>query len=198
MERQPETTKTIGQAIDELIRALGSLDVGSRMTAIRAASEHLKIPLFQTAPAALPLAVDTEPPAPGGQPPSPQIVDIKSFRNKKQPSSANEMAGVVAFYLSELAPEAERKSEVQTEDMVRYFKQAGFPLPKRSQMLLTNAKNAGYFDSGGTGRYKLNAVGYNLVAHSLPRAASGVTAPKQPRKRHATSRGPKTKKTKGA
>ena len=35
------------------------------------------------------------------------------------------MAAIVAFYLSELAPEAERKAEVQTEDMVKYFKQAG-------------------------------------------------------------------------
>jgi hypothetical protein len=32
-----------------------------------------------------------------------------------------------------------------------------------------NAKNAGYFESAGGGRYKLNTVGYNLVAHNLPR-----------------------------
>lgn len=198
MEKQPDTTKTIGQAIDELIRALGSLDEGSRMTAIRAASEHLKIPLFEATPVASQPAAGVVPPAPGGQPPSPQIVDIKSFRNKKQPSSANEMAGVVAFYLSELAPEGERKSDVQTEDMVKYFKEADFPLPKRSQMLLTNAKNAGYFDSGGTGLYKLNAVGYNLVAHSLPRAGGEASAPRKPRKLHGKGRGARTNKAKRA
>ena len=39
-------------------------------------------------------------------------------------------------------------------------------------MTLTNAKNAGYFESVGEGKFKLNAVGYNLVAYSLPKSGS--------------------------
>jgi hypothetical protein len=58
------------------------------------------------------------------------------------------------------------------DDMIKYFKQAGFTLPKKPQFLLVNAKNAGYFDSAGTGKYRLNPVGYNLVAHNLPRSQS--------------------------
>ncbi len=196
MEKQPDTPKTIGQAIDELISALGSIDSGSQITAIRAACEHLNIPLFDSSsPAPTPAAVDVLPPI-GGQQSSPRITDIKSFRNAKQPSSGNEMAAVVAFYLAELAPEAERKSGVQTEDMVKYFKQAGFPLPKKPRMLLTNAKNSGYFDSGGAGGYKLNPVGYNLVAHNLPRAAGSVPTPTRRRKPKATSRKTATNRTK--
>lgn len=35
-------------------------------------------------------------------------------------------------------------------------------------MTLTNAKNAGYLDAAGDGKYKLSSVGENLVAITLP------------------------------
>jgi len=78
------------------------------------------------------------------------------------------MAALVAYFLSDLAPESKKKSTVTTKDMETYFKIAGYRLPKALQQLLGNAKNAGYFDPVGTGEYKLNAVGYNLVVHNLP------------------------------
>jgi hypothetical protein len=34
--------------------------------------------------------------------------------------------------------------------------------------VLIDAKASGYFESASRGEYKLNAVGYNLVAHNLP------------------------------
>lgn len=173
MEKNSEAPKTLGHAIDEIIHALSSLDETARVTAIRAACEHLKIQP--------PEGFEVKPPAPSGSGgPSVsgtltpgRIVDIKALRQEKQPSSANEMAAVIAFYLSELVPQSEKKQEVQVEDVVRYFKQAGFPLPRVPKQLLANAKNAGYFDGGKGGVYKLNPVGYNLVAHNLPRASSG-------------------------
>ncbi len=185
MDNDSATPKTLGQAIDEIVHALGPIDGPSRITAIRAACEHLKVRFSEVA------ATDTssntvDSSLTGSQAPGLKVSDIKSFRNERQPSSANEMAAVVAFFLSELAPEGERKSEVQTEDMVKYFKQAGFPLPKTPRMLLTNAKNSGYFDSGAAGGYKLNAVGYNLVAHNLPRV-TGTTAVVVPRRRPRTA-----------
>lgn len=195
MEKQSATPSTIGQAIDELIRALGSIDAESQLTAIRAACEHLKIPLFDSAPPSLASPAVGATPSLGSQQPPPRITDIKSFRNAKQPTSANDMAAIVAFYLSELAPADERKSEVQTADMVKYFKQAGFPLPKQPRMLLSNAKNSGYFDSSGTG-YKLNPVGYNLVAHNLPRKAGEAPTPGRRRKPKTVNRKAKTKRTK--
>jgi hypothetical protein len=120
-------------------------------------------------------------------------VDIRTFKEEKQPSSAMEMAATVAYYLSELAPLPERKSEVQVEDMVKYFKQANFPLPKSPQFLLVNAKNAGYFDSIGSGNYKLNTVGYNLVAHNLPRDDGLKSGGRVPKKRRTTAAKRKTK-----
>jgi hypothetical protein len=95
-------------------------------------------------------------------------IHIKEFKLQKNPKSASEMSAVVAYYLANLLPQADRKDRITARDIDTYFKIAGFPLPK-SDMTLVNAKAAGYFDSMGNGAYRLNAVGHNLVAHSLPR-----------------------------
>ena len=79
------------------------------------------------------------------------------------------MAAVAAYYVAEHAPDDERSSVVTSSVLEKYFKQAGFPLPKRIDMTLPNAAQAGYFDSTSErGSYKLNPVGHNLVAHGLP------------------------------
>jgi hypothetical protein len=95
---------------------------------------------------------------------------IRDLRDEKQPESSNQMAALVAYYLSEIADDSERKEAVNTSDLERYFKQAGFKLPKSLPQTLPNAAAAGYFDPTSGGLYRLNAVGYNLVAHGLPRA----------------------------
>ena len=60
--------------------------------------------------------------------------------------------------------------DINKKDLEKYFKQAGFPLPKAVGQTLVDAKSAGYMDASSTrGRYKLNPVGHNLIAHSLPR-----------------------------
>jgi hypothetical protein len=100
-------------------------------------------------------------------------VDVRSFGTEKSPRSANERVAVVAYYLTELAPETERKAEISAADITKYFKQAGFPLPGAARMTLVNARNAGYLDAGADrGTYRLNPVGHNLVAHSLPASSS--------------------------
>lgn len=109
-------------------------------------------------------------------------VHIKNFKEQKKPRSANEMAALVAYYLANLAPESTSKTTINQKDVETYFKIAQFPLPQQIRMTLPNAKAAGYFDSTVEGEYKLNAVGHNLVVHSMPRgqAASGNVA--RPRK----------------
>lgn len=184
-EKENSVTKTIGQAIDEIVEALKSLDQNSRITAIRATCEHLKIPLIEK------IKGESE----GGilkhseVSIKPAVVDIKSFKEQKRPTSANEMSAVIAFYLSELAPLEDRKTELEIDDTVRYFKQAGFPLPKVPKVLLQNARNAGYFDFVGGGKFKLNPVGYNLVAHNLPRTETTSTI--KPLKSRKKARKPK-------
>jgi len=100
------------------------------------------------------------------------ITDIRSLTAEKQPRSANEMVALIAYYLSELAPEGERSDTVNPEIIRRYFKMAGFPLPSVLRNILPNASAAGYLQNVSRGEYRLNPVGYNLVVHGLPRSGS--------------------------
>jgi hypothetical protein len=168
-----EEKMTLGQAIDLVEKALASFDGPDQQTILTAVCSHLKI----TPPAALAPAASRNGhagiPAPQVAPaaPSPAFdagIDIKTFKNQKQPSSAKQMACVVAYYLAELAPEKDRKQTVTVADLERYFKQAGFPQAKMEQ-LLVDGKRSGYFDSEARGEYSLNRVGHNLVAHQMPR-----------------------------
>jgi hypothetical protein len=124
----------------------------------------------------------------GSPPPRPPPRDIpakgthiKELKEKKVPRSANEMAALVAYYLANLADE--KKATVTTKDMETYFKIAGFPLPEQIRVTLPNAKTAGYFDAAGNGEYRLNAVGHNLVVHSMPRGSGAESVRKKGRAR---------------
>lgn len=173
----PPESKSIGAAIDELIAALAPLDAAARMTAIRAACDHLAIKVEGAS--ALVAGLNS---GGGGSLTVDHPTDIRIFKQQKNPSSANEMACVVAYYLQQLAPTEEKKAAISAAEVDKYFQQAGFPLVKRSDQLLVNARAAGYFDSAGRGSYRLNAVGNNLVAHSLPRVSGdGVARMRAPR-----------------
>ena len=115
----------------------------------------------------------------------PSRLSIRDLKEEKKPESSNQMAALVAYYLEDIADSSERKPSINTADLERYFKQAGFKLPKSLPQTLSNAAAAGYFDPAGNGFYKLNAVGYNLVVHGLPRAHS--TPAKRARKKKSKS-----------
>jgi hypothetical protein len=120
--------------------------------------------------------------------------DIRTLKEQKNPKSANEMAALVAYYLSEVVPVAERRSTVDIADVTKYFKQALFHLPKNPKMILVSAKNAGYFDAAGDGKYRLNPVGYNLIVHSLPRTATNATKRRRSKSRPRTNRSATTRR----
>ncbi len=186
------------RAIQQVIAALSDLDSEARSRVINYVFQRLGI----SSPTALVEAGASGATLPSGMeagaavaPPARRQVDIRSFGQEKSPRSANERVAVVGYYLSELAPADERKAEISAADITKYFKQAGFPLPGHARMTLVNAKNAGYLDAGAErGTYKLNPVGHNLVAHSLPaatattRRASGGGNRKRPRKSKKTKK----------
>jgi hypothetical protein len=93
------------------------------------------------------------------------------------------MAALVAYYLSELAPDDERREAINSSDLEKYFKQAGFKLPKAISQALPNAAAAGYFEPTGNGLYRLNPVGYNLVVHGLPRNQGSTATPRRSNRR---------------
>ena len=163
--------KTLGSAIDEIVAALEALDDSARATAIRAACEHLGMlaPVQgSTASSAVSETIEGGQPVPATTTVHP-ITDIRTLKEQKQPTTAAEMACVIAYYLDSLAPPTERKKEISSNDLEKYFKQSGYRLPKRMPQLLVNARASGYFDSVGHGKYRLNPVGHNLVVHTLPK-----------------------------
>lgn len=127
-------------------------------------------------------------------------IHIKDLKEEKQPKSAIEMAVLVAYYLSHVITDPDRKGTVSAKDLDTYFKIADFKLPAKQESNLQNAKNAGYFDAVGSGEYKLNPVGYNLAVHTLPRTGkSGTTrrTSKASKKKAASNKKGVTKKTSG-
>jgi hypothetical protein len=168
MPKQSSSTDKELQAIGAILSALEKLDGESIQRVLDYVFDRLSL---GTRSRAVGMASVTT--APASQPVSdvspnrrPSIRDLK---DQKQPDSSNQMAALVAYYLSEVASEPERQESINTSDLEKYFKQAGFRLPKRMPQVLPNAAAAGYLDSAGSGHYKLNPVGYNLVVHALPR-----------------------------
>jgi hypothetical protein len=170
------------RAIQAVIDALEPLDVEARSRVLDYTLKRLGMHDLST-PVVAPSAGKTNILAVDAPPQSVvSTTDIRSLRGEKQPKSAIEMAAVVAYYLSELAPGSERKDAVGSADIEKYFKQAQYRLPQRIDMALHNATAAGYFDRTGRGEYRLNPVGFNLVTHGLPRAAGQTTSRPQTRK----------------
>lgn len=188
------TKNTIGQAIDQALSALSTLDKREQQIVIATVCSLLDVTLPSQKSATLPSHGSPQPPAiasqstvaPATRPekladahrkvmpeaPVEHGLDVRSLKNVKQPANAIQMACVAAFYLQEHAPEDERTKEIASADLERLFKQAGFKLPSRIQQVLPDAKSAGYFESVDRGKYKLSRVGYNLVTHSLPRVSA--------------------------
>ena len=101
--------------------------------------------------------------------------DIKSFVTQKAPKSDVHFAAIVAYYHQFLAPSDQRKDSITKEDLVEACRQVPRKRPKRPAQVLVNAYQDGVLDRGGTGHYRLNSVGENLVAMALPGTAQAGT-----------------------
>jgi hypothetical protein len=164
---------TLGQAIDQVEKALSSFEGADQQTILAAVCSHLKIaPLAQLSGVPVATAQNLASMPATATPDEVKRLetgsDIKSLKNEKQPNSARQMACVVAYYLSEYAPEKERKATVTVADLAKYFKQAGYPLPQNMDQLLVDCKRSGYMEAEARGEYGLTPVGHNLVVHNMP------------------------------
>ena len=98
-----------------------------------------------------------------------QIMDIKTFIKTKNPPSDRQLAAVVAYYYAFEAPQAERKDAINSTDLIDACRLAGVRRPKAPRQTLVNAVSSGFLDRSSVGHYKLNAIGENLVAMTLPK-----------------------------
>lgn len=188
------------KAIKTITEALEPLDVETRQRALNYAMQHLRL----TVPSASAVVgrsaeahISAESPSPA-KPISPSgqqghVTDIRSLKEQKKPATDIEMATLVAYYLKHETADDDHKDEIGTEDIEKYFVQAGYPLPTNKQYTLPNAKKAGYLENASRGKYKLNSVGHNLVAHGMPRTES-TTVAKPKRSKKAAKKKPAKKK----
>lgn len=195
------------EAIKSVVSALLPLDDAARRRVLDYTFERLQLSAASVpaTSASLKREEASAPEAPTSEP-APTVsrhaadyhpVDIRTFKEAKSPKSANEMAAVLAYYLEYEAPDDEKKSYVTADDVNKYFHLAKFTKPANASMTLAHSKNAGYLDLMDRGQYKLNPVGYNLVAHKLP--GEGTASPKKsPRVKKAASKPATAKKPKAS
>ena len=182
------------EAIRQVLSALQPLSETARASVLEYVAKRLSIPSGVATPHGGEI-----PPIPPHDIPEREghqgVIHIRDFKDQKKPRSANEMAALVAYYLENHSSPEARKNTVNQKDIETYFKIAQFPLPKTIRVTLTNARNAGYFDLVGEGEYKLNAVGHNLVVHSMPRGTAVSKTGSRPKARKPTRTQPAAKKS---
>lgn len=161
-------------AISSIIDLLKPLDATERSRVLEYVLKRLDMGAVQAVSTDVPEIGSTSGRAIAG----PFITDVRSLAAEKQPRSANEMVALIAYYLSELAPENERSDTVNVNTIKRYFKMAAFPMPRVPKNALTNAAQAGYLENVSRGEYRLNPVGYNLIVHGLPRSSGSAPVAK--------------------
>lgn len=94
--------------------------------------------------------------------------DIKTFVDSKAPKSDVQFAAVVAYYFRFEAPQETRKESIDAQALQEAARLAGRRRPPKPLATLNNAKNLGYLDSSERGQFRINSVGENLVAMTLP------------------------------
>lgn len=167
-------------AAKAIVGALSDLDKPTQELAIKFAAETLglKVPATGTAPKSVASqhAVEQHPPSGGGPTHS---TDIKQFTAAKSPRSDQQFAAVVAYFYRFEAPEDQRRETIDSAALVEAARLAGRRRPAKAIFTLNNAKNAGYLDRVGSGDFRINSVGENLVAMALPGGDKEQTKPQR-------------------
>lgn len=154
-------------AAQKIVAELTGMTSEHQSLAVKFAVETLGLQLPAVlSPAAAPPV--HSPPPPHGPTSTEHSTDIRSFTAMKAPKSDQQFTAVVAYFYQFEAKPDNRKEEIDKDIMKEAARLAGRPQVERWNMTLTNAKNAGYLDTAGDGKFKLSSVGENLVAITLP------------------------------
>jgi hypothetical protein len=119
-----------------------------------------------------------------------QPTDIKSFIASKKPKSDTQFAAAVAYYYRFVAKPEERRETInaeQLQDASRQARGGALHLPKAT---LNNAVASGFLDRAERGAFRVNTVGENLVAMTLP----GGGKERAPRRRRGSRKRAPAKK----
>ena len=161
-------------AMRVVVGALEKFSVPDRQRILRYVSEKLDLAAAPAAPASPHGDVLQE--ASAASAGTGALTDIKTFIERKSPTSDAQFTAAVAYYYRFEAPQSARKDSINADDLQDACRKVGRHRFRRPAQTLVNAHSQGLLDkSGDRGSYTLSTVGENLVAVALP--ASGTPAP---------------------
>jgi hypothetical protein len=177
-------------AAKAIVDAVSKLDKPSQALAMRFATETLGLQPTPQAHQPPPSASQSLPAsAPTGGGGSAHSTDIKQFTAAKAPKTDQQFAAVVAYFYRFEAPESERRDTIDKDTLKEAIRLVGGRhQPKDPFATLNNAKNSGYLDSAGSGQFRINSVGENLVAMALPGNDAENSTGKRIRKKKSTKK----------
>lgn len=105
-----------------------------------------------------------------------RATDIETFVKAKNPTSDVQFVATIAYYYRFEAPETERKETIISADLQEACRKVNRKRLNDPTTTLSNAYKLGLLDKGSErGSYRINSVGENLVAMTLPQQASTIT-----------------------
>lgn len=108
-------------------------------------------------------------------------IDVKSFVESKSPKNDIQFATAIAYYYRFEAPVDDRLEAISAEVLQNSTRLAGHARFAKPLMTLNNAKKQGYLDAADRGFFKINSVGENLVAMTLPGSTIGTKPKSKPK-----------------
>lgn len=199
------TTKTPLDAALKIVVELKGMTSEHQSLALKFVIETLGLQLpAALSPAAVLPGHSHQPTPPHAASAADHSTDIRSFTAMKAPKSDQQFTAVVAYFYQFEARPDDRKEAIDADTMKEAARLAGRLQVARWNMTLTNAKNAGYLDAAGSGKFKLSSVGENLVAITLPgdgapgrgKSNSANKKPKKPPQKKSVKKTPQKKSIK--
>ena len=188
MTHQSSPAANVFDAAKAIVESVKQLDKPHQEQAIRFASESLGLSNASHSKPPTETSLPASEIAPPTTDPQTRPTDIKQFTAAKAPKSDQQFAAVVAYFHQFEAQEDMTKDAISMEDLKNAARLVQRRLP--GKFALNNAKNSGYLDSAGRGKFKLSPVGENLVAITLP----GTGAVQAGQKRKSAKKKPGKKK----
>ncbi len=178
------------EAVRALVTTLEKFDKNEQERIIRWAREKLGLNVAQVQ-SAVPAQIVQQP---GSQQFQGSVKDLKSFVNEKNPSSDMQFAVTVAYYYKFEAPENERKDSINSDTLQDAARLSSRTRLRNPGQTLINTSFNGMLDKADEkGAYKINTVGENLVAMTLPQNSTSKKAvkPRKPSKKKASTKSSK-------
>lgn len=176
------------EAVRTVVGVLEGFDTKGQERILRWAQEKLGL----VAPGRTPSLPSQVPITGPGQPQSLHVPttiasDIKSFVEKKNPTSDTQFAATIAYYYRFEAPPELKKDSIGASDLQEACRKVGRGRIRFLRQTLVNAHMQGLLDRAERGAYSINTVGENLVAVALPSggASLGKKREKKPKKSKA-------------